>query len=117
MKQMRKISIIWGTILVIIVILLTVLGFLYKDKRIPYKELEQSLVEDAKKYVDVHFLYPQDDSEVKVSYEEMKDEEYVSELKYGEDVCDGYVVVKSNGTVFEYKGYITCEQYTTKGYQ
>lgn len=115
-KQMKKISIIWGTILVLIVIGLTAIGFLYKNKSGDYKKMEDRLVEVAKKYVDQKFLYPDLNKSVKVTYQEMKRENFISDLKKEEEECDGYVIVSNDG-VHKYKGYVTCDKYTTKDYE
>ena len=44
-------------------------------------------------------------------------EQFIEELKKDDHTCDGYVIVKSNGTVCEYKGYVSCPKYTTKDYE
>jgi uncharacterized membrane protein YvbJ len=116
-KSMRRISIVWGSILVILVVLLTAFGFLYKSKSNEYKKLEERLVESAKKYVDAKFLYPDDNKSVKITYQEMKENAFIEELKKDDDLCDGYVIVKSNGTVFNYKGYVSCPNYTSSNYE
>ena len=117
MKKMQRMSIIWGCFLVLLVALLTGFGFLYKSKSSDYKKLEEELVNRAKKYVDARFLYPEENKAVKITYEEMKEHGFIEELKKGDHTCDGYVIVKSNGTVFEYKGYVSCPKYTTKDYE
>lgn len=117
MKSMQRLSFIWGGLLILIVVLLTAFGFVYKSKSKEYKELENQLVESAKKYVDARFLYPDENQSTKVTYSEMKESAFIEELKKGEDICDGYVIVQSNGTVFSYKGYVSCPNYTTKDYE
>ena len=117
MKSMQRLSVVWGGFLVVLVVLLTAFGFLYKNKSNEYKKLEELLVDGAKKYVDARFLYPDENQSVKITYSEMKENGFVDELKKDEDTCDGYVIVKSNGTVFTYKGYVSCPSYTTKDYE
>lgn len=109
------ISIVWGLILLIIVVLLTIIGFVYKTKSSDYKELEVQLVEASKKYVDQYFLYPEDSS-VKIKLQEMQEENFIGELKKDNDVCDGYVIVSKKGLSFEYQGYVKCPKFETKGY-
>ncbi len=116
-KSMNRLSVIWGSILFLLVVLLTIFGFVYKNKSGDYKQLEEKLVESAKKYVDAKFLYPEENKSVKITYSEMKENSFIDELKKEEDVCDGYVIVKSNGTVFQYKGFVSCPNYTTKEYE
>ncbi|MCI8394541.1 MAG: hypothetical protein HFH86_03560 [Bacilli bacterium] len=117
MKQMQRIKIIWGAFLITLVVMLTFIGFLYKNKSGAYKQLEKELEESAKKYVDARFLYPDEKDFVKISFEEMKSSGFIEELKKDEDVCDGYVIVKHNGSIFEYKGFVSCPKFTTKGYE
>ena len=101
---MKRLRIVWGTFLTVLVILLTIFGFVYTSKRTPYKDAETKLVESAKKYVDVKFLYPSEKESTRVSYSEMKEEGYIDKLSVNDDACDGYVIVSSNGMTFEYKG-------------
>lgn len=117
MKQMKKFSVIWGSFLVILILILTVFGFVYKSKASEYKKLEIQLIDATKKYVDAKFLYPEEKEQLKVTFGELKENQYIEELKKENDNCDGYVIVQHNGTVFEYHGYVKCPKYITKGYQ
>ncbi|MDE5538997.1 MAG: hypothetical protein K2J20_00750 [Bacilli bacterium] len=117
MDRTNKLFMIWGIIVVAIVALLTVLGFSLKKTEKIYSVLEKELVEKAEKYVDVKALYPKDDGfTTKVTLKELKENEYIEELKIDDDVCDGYVIV-SKDMVFKYKAYIKCNKYTTNGYE
>ena len=49
-----------------------------------------------------------------INYEDMRADGYDKSL---DKECSGYVVVKSVSISFEYKAYIKCPNYTTKGYQ
>lgn len=115
--KLKKIGIIWGIIVVLIFGTLTFMGFTYKAKTKDYKELENKLVEAEKKYVDANFLYPEDKSELKTSAQELIDNNYLDSLKKDDSDCTGYVIVKQNNTVYEYKAYIKCDKYMTKGYK
>jgi uncharacterized protein YpmB len=117
MDKLKKYSIVWGIIVVLIFTLLTIFGLTYKNKTKPYKNLENALVEAEKKYVDANFLYPQDGSELKTSANELIENNYLESLKKDDKECTGYVTVMQNGTVYEYKGFIKCDNYTTKGYK
>lgn len=117
MEKMRNYTIIWGTIVIAIVVLLTIFGLMYKDKTKVYKDLEKKLVEAEKKYVDAKFLYPQNGETLKTTHEELIKEEYLDNLKKDKEECHGYVEVVLDGTVYDYKAYIKCENYTTKDYQ
>lgn len=117
LKQMNRISVVWGVLLGAIVVLLTIFGFLYKNKSSEYKKLEEELVNKAEKYVESKFLYPDDKSSVKITYEELKNEGVMDSLKKDDDECDGYVTLTYDGHVYKYKGYVKCSKYTTKGYE
>lgn len=117
MDKMGKLSIIWGTILVLIVTLLTTFGFVYKSKTSVYKDLEEKIVEAEKKYVDASFLYPNDNDVLKTDVKDLVRDKYLNELKIDDKECSGYAEVLKNGTVYEYKGYVKCDNYETKGYE
>lgn len=117
MNKLNKLTILWGFIIVSIFVLLTVFGFVYKNKTNVYKELEQKLVEAEKKYVDAKFLYPQDGKTLKTTSEELIDEKYLDYLAIDNNECTGYVEVKRKNTIYEYIGYIKCDNYKTKGYE
>lgn len=116
MDKMQKLGIIWGIVVVLLVVLLTVFGFVYKNKTSVYKELEDKIVEAGKKYVDAHFLYPESHKEAKILVEDMISEGYMDELKTEDVSCKGYLIVSHKTTVFDYKGYVSCGDYKTKGY-
>jgi len=115
MKKTKILFAIWGVIVVIILGLLTFLGFKITEKDKNYNELEEKLVSSAEKYVDNKFLYPKGDDEAKVTSKELIDNEFLDELKFEDDVCSGYVIVKLDGA-YKYNAYIKCKNYTTKGY-
>ncbi len=117
MNKMTKVYIIWGVIVVFIFVLLTIFGFIYKNKSAIYKDLENRLVDAEKKYVDAKFLYPNNGEPLKISAEEMMDNGYLESMEIDDETCDGYAVIQKNGTVYEYKGFIKCNSYTTKGYE
>lgn len=116
LKQMKKISIIWGLIMVIIVILLIILGIIFNKKNKVYTDMEDNLVEATKKYVEKSFAYPKDDDELRVSYTQLKESGLIDEISINKNECDGYVIVKNNNLVYEYKGYVKCPEYKTKNY-
>lgn len=117
MNKMKMLSIVWGMIVVGIFVLLTVFGFMYKNKSSVYKELEEKLVEAEKKYVDSSFLYPEEKKTQKITAEELISKGFMDELKVNDEICEGYAVVSHETTVFTYKGYVKCKNYTTKGYK
>lgn len=117
MKNMKKLWIVWGTIAVIIFGILTAFGLVYKNKSKDYKELEKKLVEAEKKYADAHFAYPETGDILKTDAKTLIEEGYLDNLKINEEECVGYAIVSHTSTVFDYKGYISCNNYKTKGYE
>ena len=113
---MNNYAFIWGSVLTLLIALLTIFGFIYKNKSNGYKELEDKIVEAEKKYVDAKFLYPTNNGQVKTSASDLIKNGYMDELKKDDEVCDGYVVVTHKNSVYDYKGYVKCKNYETKGY-
>jgi len=116
MKKNNKIFIVWGLIIGVIISILTILGFMMKSEFNSYNKLEEKLVSSAKKYVDAKFLYPTGSDTVKVTSTEMIDNDYLDILIYEDDICEGYVIVSFDG-VYNYDGYIKCDNYKTSGYE
>lgn len=116
MKKTKVLFIIWGVLVVGIIILLTTLGFMLNSKNKNYLELEDKLLSNAKKFVDNRFLYPEEGKTTKVTSDMLIENEYLDELKFEDDTCTGYVIVSFNG-VYQYKAYIKCNHYQTKGYE
>ena len=116
LKKMRIISYVWGSILVIIVIGLTVVGFIYKDHQKEYKNLEKQIEESAKKYVEEKFLYPEDKEKIKVTLEQLTSEQLIQDFKINGEDCDGYVIVYKNQGVFKYTPKIKCPKYQSPKY-
>lgn len=116
-KNENKYLILWGFLVILLIGLLTAVGFVYKNKTKVYKELENSLVEAEKKYVEAKFLYPQDNETLKTTSEELLNENYIDNMAIDNQECTGYVKVYKDSTVFKYKAFIKCGRYTTKGYE
>ncbi len=117
MKKMKYMSVVWGLVVVGIFVLLTFFGFLYKNKTKDYKLLEEKLVEAEKKYADQKFLYPNEGEIIKTSLKELQEAGLIEEFNVLDVACDGYVVLSHQGLVYDYKGYVHCGNYKTKGYE
>lgn len=116
MKELKKISIIWGLLLLVIFSLLTFFALKWKAKNSPYFKLEEQLVAKTKSYYEMNHSYPTKDNYVIIPFEELRENNMIDELKIDDDECDGYVKVQNNG-VIEYNAYIKCNHYTTKDYE
>ena len=117
MDKIKKMYFVWGIIVIGIFAILTIFGFMYKNKTSVYKELEDKLVEAEKKYIEVKFLYPEGNEKLKVTTDELAAYNLINELKINDEICSGYATIQRKGTVFDYKGYVKCNNYTTKGYE
>ncbi len=113
MKKTKILFIIWAIIVLILICLLTALGFILENKYEKYRVLEDKLVNSAKEYAHSEILL--DEGEVTVTTEELIELEYLDSLEVDDDVCQGYVVITNNGT-YEYTPYITCKDYTTRNF-
>lgn len=116
-KQMNRISIVWGVILICIVLLLTIFGVFYKRKSSDYKKLEEKIVNASEKYVESKFLYPDANQTVKITYEELKENGFIDTLQKDNEPCNGYSILSYDGHVYHYEGYIKCPNYTSKNYK
>ena len=115
MKELKKISIIWGLLLFIIFAALTFFALKWKAKTAPFFDLEKTLVSKTKSYYESEHAYPAKGQSVNISFEELKNANMLEELKVNDETCEGYVKVENSGVV-EYTAYIKCQSYTTKDY-
>lgn len=118
MKKNNILFVIWGVIVIILVGLLTAMGFMLKGKNEKYEKVEERLKEATSSYVDHNFLYPEDNEKLKILSKDLIDNDFLKleELKVDNDVCTGYVILTKD-MVYEYDAFIKCNNYTTKGYQ
>ena len=112
--KMHTLSIMWGLLIIIIIVGLTGIGFVYKEKSKVYKELENTLKEKTLNYVEKNAMY--NGSDLKITEDDLIKENIIESLKINDSECQGYVLVKKIREHYEYEPYIKCEKYTTKGY-
>ena len=111
---MRKITIVWTIILLIIVGGLTLIGFHFKNDKVS-NVMEESLKSQAEKYLNTYVgLYPKFGNQIKLTSEQLIDAGYDPSLNTG---CVGYVIVKNENMGFKFYPYVKCSDYTTKGYE
>jgi len=116
MKELRRISIVWGLLLLAIFVALTFFALKWKSKNEPYFNLEKVMVAKTKSYYEINHQYPSKGNYVIIKYDELKANDMIDELKVNDDNCDGYVKVE-NTNVIEYNAFIKCGNYTTKNYE
>ncbi len=78
-----------------------------------YVDLENNLVKATRKYVrdnDINVV-----TNYRVSYELLKQNGYINELKDSNNKdCNGYVIITNLDSKVYYKGYVICENYVTE---
>lgn len=115
MKKTKVLFALWAILVIIIMVLLTVMGFVLKNRSEKYGELESKLLDSATEFALDRVLFDSDDAEFIVTSEELIKLGYLDSLEMEEDSCSGYVVIKNNGA-YQYESYITCDNYTTHNY-
>ncbi len=106
LKQMRRISVVWGIIMFLLVVGVTIIGIIYKNETKEYKKFETELLEKAENYLIGNDLN-------KVSISELKEQNIIETSIVNEKECEGYILKKDE----EYKAYVKCGKYKTKGYE
>lgn len=115
MNKMKKMSILWFILSVLLIGSLTAIGVLYKQKSKKYKKLEEKLVEITKKYTSTDFNYPINSTNIIITYDELKEKKLINKLEVDNNKCNGYVEVVFNN-ITKYKAYIDCNVYKTHNY-
>lgn len=115
LKKMQLVSFIWGAILIIIVIALTIFGFWYKSLTKEYKEFEKTLVEKTKEYCLDKVLL--NNNNMKITLDELKEEKVLENLKIKDTECEGYIEIQYTKENYKYSPFIKCGNYKTKGYK
>lgn len=115
MKKFRKFTILWGIILIMIFILFTLYSIKLDKKIKEYRNLEMYFANAVAEYNDTKKDYPKTIEVINFSLSDAIEKGIVSELKIDDDICDGYVKI-ANDEIVTYTPYISCKNYTTKGY-
>lgn len=116
MDKLKKVSVIWGIVAVLLFAFLTTMGFMYKNKTKKYKNLEKKLVEVTKSYTATDFNFPVNGKNIIITYNELHDNNMIDKLEVDSKKCDGYVKLTFDN-VTEYKAYIKCDKYQTHGFE
>lgn len=113
---MKKIIIIWTIVAVLMVSLLTFIGFKILEKREVYYDLEANLNQATKDYMLQNPDYLPAKKSI-VSSNELLAYSLIKPLKVNGDICEGYTEVIKKYLTYEYKSYIKCKEYTTQNYE
>ena len=115
MKKTKILFVIWAIIVLIIIGLLTTLGFILENRYEKYHDLEEKLIQVANEYAYDH-LFLEEGEQKYVDAQELVLFNYLDSLEVEDDVCTGYVVIDREN-VYLIEAYISCDDYTTDGYQ
>ena len=119
-NNMKKITILWMIITVILLSALLIVGINLNKQKKPYKDLENNIVEAMKMY------YGQDTNLKKLPQNKKTSKVTIGELEafgininniINSDTCDGYGIVTGENVSYSYNAYIKCKNYTTKNYE
>ncbi len=118
MNKTKMLFGVWAFIVIVLIGLLTLIGYMLKNNKEEYIEIEEELREAAQKYVLDNGDYPDLGNELKLTSKDLYEAAYLDrdDLENNGDSCDGYVIVYTDNIV-KYKAYIKCKNYMSKGYQ
>lgn len=103
---MKRITIAWTLILIIIIIGLTLFGFHLKKNELS-SLMEKDLVKQTEKYLGLYTnLYPSFGQSKTITLDELIDNGYDPKL---DDGCTGYVVIENTNMGFKYKPVVECQ--------
>lgn len=112
LQRMHKISIIWGIIMMLLVLVLTLIATSYKKETKEYKAFEIKLEETTKNYMEQNGLYPEEEMHLTVT--ELLNLNVIDTNVVKDKSCQGYVDIKNDNQFFDYDAYIKCGNYETK---
>lgn len=115
-KRTTILFVIWFILVLIIVGLLTTLGFMLNNKYQDYEQLESKLLKAAQEYTLVNKNDFEGAKDYKLTSEVLIASDYMDELKLDDEVCEGYVLI-NHSKEFSYKVFIKCENYTSSNYE
>ena len=112
---MKKLLIIWIIISFILIGGLTFIGINLNSKNREYYDLESKIKEAAQNYY-AQYPYELPAKESEITSERLLNTNFLSNLNYKNETCEGYVVIKKTYLSHKYIPYIKCLNYNTKNY-
>lgn len=115
--KVRYIVYVWFTVVVVIILIIILANS--NNKHIDnYVAIEKSINEATLKYVEDNELYPLTENKLKLDYNVLVDNKYLSDKELKENNCEGFSVSYYDDAKEEYviNSYINCKKYTTKYY-
>ncbi|MBE6157084.1 MAG: hypothetical protein E7161_05040 [Firmicutes bacterium] len=117
---MKKITIVWIILIVILITALSFIGINISNHTKPYKALEGDIVDAMKVYYgqDTNLTkLPSNGKTHKVTIEDLITFGLTINNKINNDECSGYGIVTGKMGSHTYKAYIKCNEYATENYK
>lgn len=111
---MKKIYIVWGFLIVLLLGLVAVFGMSYNKE---YKNLESTIEDVVAKYLGEHLNEYPTSGKAKIEITDVIKNDYSLSLEVEDDKCEGYVIVSTASVGYKYEAFIKCNNYITKGYE
>ena len=112
----RRVIILW-LIILLIIILLIIFSAVNKKNNDKHKEIENALNVAVVDYVTDKGLYGTKDQKLRISIDELIDEEYFSADDLKDKTCTGYSLIYYENDAHHADSYLLCKNYTTDGYE
>lgn len=112
----RRVIILWIIILLIIILLIIFSGT-NKASNNKHKKIENAINIAAINYVTDKGLYGTVDQKLRISIDELIDENYFSLDDLKDKSCTGYSLIYYENDVHHADSYLLCKNYTTDGYE
>ena len=112
LQKMHKISVVWGIIMMLLVLALTLIAISYKKETKEYKDYLSKLEKVTQEYVEKEGLYPEENTYYTIK--DLMSKNVIDTNVVREKICHGYVDVKNDNQFFSYTAYIKCGNYETK---
>ena len=110
---MKKLMIVWIFLALGLVGTLTFIGLQFQEDIKPYRSFESDLVESAQVYMDLNKPLLDVGESLKLDIAKLIEDKLINTNEVGEDICNGYVIVKKTYEGLEYEPFIQCEEYKT----
>ena len=117
---MKKITILWITLIILLLSGLLFIGINVSKRTKPYTSLENTIVENMKIFYGHEEnlkKLPSKNKISKISIEELNNFGIKTTLMVNEENSEGYGIVKGKSIGFAYKSFIKCKNYTTPDYE
>jgi len=113
---MKKVYIVWIIIMLMLVGTLTFIGWYKANTYGVYHELEKNLQSAAESYFGNFPERLPNAGSRSITSEALINGNFLESLETEDDLCIGYVIVTRNTIFYNYRAYIRCGNYTTRGF-